>query len=409
MDIELPDYVQFILETLNSYDHAAYIVGGCVRDAMLGVEPHDWDICTDATPEQIKECFVQHLPIGEKYGTIAVGWTLDNGDTKYCEVTTFRADGKYSDGRRPDNVMFGKSIIDDLARRDFTINAMAYNPLVGLVDPFGGQEDLEDKIIRCVGDAQDRFGEDALRILRAIRFACKYKFELTNGVAYSLHTMESSLSNVSKERIHEELLKILTYSKDNASTLLSSSHVLGYLFEYPNYDKALTTYIDEPWVKPLNSNAPTLYKVWKLLTGHKELYEMEMWLRKYKFSNAEVKTVLNLEKINNSMKSIIKLTKHNIDYRIRVLLNKYDINDVETYYYDNPTVLQAILDNIKHPYEINDLDISGTDLMEIGYKGKQIGVELQMLLDKVLITPELNTFEQLKKIAEVDYGTNNKK
>ena len=408
MQIELPDYVKFILDTLNSYDHAAYVVGGCVRDAMLGIEPHDWDICTDATPDQVKEYFVQYLPIGEKYGTIAVGWTLENGDTKYCEVTTFRADGKYSDGRRPDSVTFGKSIVDDLARRDFTINAMAYNPLVGLVDPFGGRDDLDNKCIRCVGNAQDRFGEDVLRILRAIRFACKYNFEFTNEVAYSLHTMESLLSNVSKERIHEELIKILNYSKDNVSALLSSSHVLGYLFEYPNYDRALTTYIEEPWLEPLNSNAPTLYKVWKLLTKHKELYEMEMWLRKYKFSNTEVKAVLNLEKIDLHLKTI-KLTKRNMDYNVRVMLSKFDINDVETYFYNNSDVLQAILDNLKYPYEINDLDIDGSDLMKIGYMGQYIGKELKMLLNQVLISPELNIFSKLKEIAEEDYVSNNKK
>ena len=166
--INVPKKVQYIIESLMSAGYEAYIVGGCVRDSLLEKEPDDWDITTSARPDEIKKLFVKTVDTGIQHGTVTV---IIQGEC--FEVTTYRIDGEYVDGRHPTEVRFTSNLVEDLKRRDFTINAMAYNPIVGLVDIFRGQEDIEKKIIRCVGNAQERFQEDALRIMRAVRFAAQ--------------------------------------------------------------------------------------------------------------------------------------------------------------------------------------------------------------------------------------------
>ena len=363
MEIQLPDYVQGILDTLNEFDHAAYIVGGCVRDALLGIEPHDWDICTDATPDQLKNYFADVIPIGEKYGTVMVGWHREDGcEDHYCEITTFRFDSNYSDGRRPDKVTFGTSILEDLARRDFTINAMAYNPLVGLVDPYKGQEDLKNGIIRAVGDAQTRIKEDALRILRGIRFAAKYNFSLENCTGNIISECASSLINVSNERIHEELIKILTHSKGNQKLLNECIQVLTYIFEIE--DKNISKWLDNKWLYRLETDNSYLYKVWSLLTDYKNLYEMEIWLRKYKFSNDEIKSILNLEKIKNFLNSEPSpMVVYEYNHMLRILLSKIPADDLIMYYYENKKIIKDIYANAQLPHKISHLAIDGDDLI----------------------------------------------
>lgn len=178
MKINIPSDANELIHTLQNHGNSAYVVGGCVRDSIIGRQIHDWDICTSATPDEMLEIFKDKKVIetGLKHGTITV---VVKGES--YELTTFRIDGKYSDSRRPDSVIFTSSLIEDLKRRDFTINAMAYNDDEGLIDPFGGLEDIEYKKIQCVGSAKDRFGEDALRILRAIRFASQLEFVMTPG------------------------------------------------------------------------------------------------------------------------------------------------------------------------------------------------------------------------------------
>lgn len=208
---------------MNYGGHDAYVVGGCVRDSLLGKEPKDWDICTSATPDQIKELLSPHkiLNTGLQHGTV----TVLTEDGNY-EVTTFRVDGRYSDGRHPDTVEFVSSLRDDLARRDFTINAMAFNSSVGLVDFFNGQKDLQDQMISCVGNPSDRFQEDALRILRALRFSSAYQFRIADDTAKAIHSHADLLSNVAAERINSELCKLLLGAGAKA-VLLEFSDVIA--------------------------------------------------------------------------------------------------------------------------------------------------------------------------------------
>lgn len=195
-----------LLTRLHAAGHAAYAVGGCVRDSLLGQTPHDWDLCTSATPEQVLELFGEThcIPTGLQHGTV----TVKHGGELY-EITTFRTEGAYSDGRHPDHVAFVPDVKEDLARRDFTINAMAYNAEEGLIDPFGGQNDLAAGIVRAVGEPQRRFEEDALRILRLYRFAARFGFAIDPATGQAARALCSHLDCVSEERIAEELSRLL--------------------------------------------------------------------------------------------------------------------------------------------------------------------------------------------------------
>lgn len=207
--INIPHGASEILNDLHAIGHEAYIVGGCVRDSLLGVEPKDWDICTSASPQTVEAVFQGHggyrvFETGLKHGTVSI---LSDGAV--YEVTTFRKDGNYSDGRRPDDVEFVSDVIEDLARRDFTINAMAYSPEAGLIDPYCGLRDLQIGVISCVGSPDERFAEDGLRLLRALRFASTYGFKIDGETSESIHRNISLLENISAERINSELCKIL--------------------------------------------------------------------------------------------------------------------------------------------------------------------------------------------------------
>ena len=195
-----------LLTRLHGAGHAAYAVGGCVRDSLLGQTPHDWDLCTSATPEQVLELFGEAhcIPTGLQHGTV----TVKHGGALY-EITTFRTEGAYSDGRHPDHVAFVPDVKEDLARRDFTINAMAYNAEEGLIDPFGGQNDLAAGIVRAVGEPQRRFEEDALRILRLYRFAARFGFAIDPATGQAARALCRHLDCVSEERIAEELSRLL--------------------------------------------------------------------------------------------------------------------------------------------------------------------------------------------------------
>lgn len=204
--IEVPVLVNYIIQELEKCGHEAYMVGGCVRDSVLGRKPHDYDICTSATPDEILQAFPYEeiIPTGLQHGTVTI---LINKEP--FEVTTYRIDGDYSDNRRPDNVTFTKNLVEDLRRRDFTINAMAYNPKTGLIDPFNGMEDIKYKKIRCVGFAEDRFNEDALRILRAIRFEAQLNFAGLPETMFEIERQYERLKNISIERINSEFCKIV--------------------------------------------------------------------------------------------------------------------------------------------------------------------------------------------------------
>ena len=223
MNIRIPENVQYLIDTLESHGFEAYAVGGCVRDGLMGAVPKDWDICTPARPQQTARLFAAH-PMhnaGIQHGTVSV--ILDH---QPYEITTYRVDGGYSDHRRPDAVSFVGSLREDLSRRDFTVNAMAYHPRRGLVDPFGGEADLRAKIIRCVGDADGRFREDALRVMRALRFAATLGFSIEPGTSEAIFRNQDLLRSIAAERIAAELSRLLTGDGVQA-VLLDYAPVLG--------------------------------------------------------------------------------------------------------------------------------------------------------------------------------------
>ena len=205
--VSIPTPCKMLLQRLAVHGFHAYAVGGCVRDSLLGRTPHDWDITTDALPEAVQSVFSDYpvLTTGPQHGTVTV-----LVDHEPFEITTFRVDGRYSDGRHPDSVHFTARVEDDLARRDFTINAMAYNDTDGLIDPFGGQRDLEAGLIRCVGDPMRRFSEDALRLFRAVRFSAVLGFAIEPETLSALHTLSGTIAQIARERIFSELKKTVT-------------------------------------------------------------------------------------------------------------------------------------------------------------------------------------------------------
>ena len=213
MKLTLDPGAAALLDTLHAAGYAAYAVGGCVRDSLLGRTAHDWDLCTSALPQQVMELFgaEQCIPTGLQHGTV----TIKYGGRLY-ETTTFRTEGSYTDGRHPDAVQFVPDVREDLARRDFTINAMAYNEAEGLVDPFGGQKDLQNGLLRAVGEPQQRFTEDALRILRLYRFAARFGFALDTATARAARQLAPHLDCISAERIQEELAKLLAAPQPGA-------------------------------------------------------------------------------------------------------------------------------------------------------------------------------------------------
>lgn len=221
--MELPGPVMEAINRLEKAGYAAYAVGGCVRDRVLGMQPHDYDVCTAASPEQMKQVFAGErlIETGIRHGTLTV---LLAGEP--IEITAFRVDGAYQDGRHPSSVRFTKRVEDDLSRRDFTVNAMAYSPVRGLVDPFGGRADCEKGVIRCVGEAQKRFDEDALRILRALRFSARLNFPIEESTAVAIHAQKENLRRISRERVAAEMNGLLL--GDQAGRLIGEfSDVIG--------------------------------------------------------------------------------------------------------------------------------------------------------------------------------------
>lgn len=238
-EIKVPEEAIQILKTINEAGFDAYVVGGCVRDSLLGKEPNDWDITTSAMPQQVKKLFKRTIDTGIKHGTVTILMKEDQ-----YEVTTYRIDGEYLDGRHPENVTFTNLLSEDLRRRDFTINAMAYHPKTGLVDLYNGVDDLEKKIVRCVGSAVERFSEDALRMMRAIRFAAQLGFSIEDETFAAIKKLSPTLEKISGERIREEMLKLLV--SDNPM-FFKKFYETGLTAVFmPEFDKAMETEQNHP-------------------------------------------------------------------------------------------------------------------------------------------------------------------
>ena len=237
--MQIPEQVQWILDKLEENGKEGYAVGGCVRDSVLGHVPKDWDITTSAKPEEVKQIFRKTIDTGIAHGTVTV---MVEG-TGY-EVTTYRVDGEYEDHRHPKQVEYTANLEEDLKRRDFTINAMAYNPKSGMIDLFGGISDLEKKVIRCVGDARQRFSEDALRMLRGVRFAGQLGFDFEKETLEAIYELAPTIQNVSKERIRVEITKLLLSGQPEKLKLAEDTGLCEYFF--PEFRKMLQTTQENP-------------------------------------------------------------------------------------------------------------------------------------------------------------------
>lgn len=321
MKLTLDPGAAALLDTLHAAGYAAYAVGGCVRDSLLGRTAHDWDLCTSALPQQVMELFgaEQCIPTGLQHGTV----TIKYGGQLY-ETTTFRTEGSYTDGRHPDAVQFVPDVREDLARRDFTINAMAYNEAEGLVDPFGGQKDLQNGLLRAVGEPQQRFTEDALRILRLYRFAARFGFALDATTARAARQLAPHLDCISAERIQEELAKLLTAPQPGAYL---EPAVLAVVL--PELTPAALE-AAKPVVDACPAGEKNLPVRWAALLGALGETDTRRVLKRLRCSNAciEETAVLVRETAGEGVCEE-KASAHPGDIHIRQLLGRYGLCTVE--------------------------------------------------------------------------------
>lgn len=377
--IKIPEYVQFVIDTLHKNGFAAYIVGGSVRDALHLGTPDDYDITTDAEPNEVCSAFegvCKVILTGLQHGTVTV---LSDG--KPIEVTTFRTDGDYRDNRHPESVTFVKSLEADLARRDFTVNAMAYAPGRGLVDLYGGQQDLENGILRCVGEANLRFHEDALRMLRALRFAAVLQFDIEEKTARAIHENCALLKNVSAERIRTELFKLLT-GADAEKILLAYPDVFFTLF--PKLESAYTGESFANAARQLHTleKDAVLRFAALLLPIAKEVpdacFAATDSLKTDKKSADAIRFAIAHASDDTPKNEIAvkhALNKHGKKHLIFWAKLK---NATETL-----ACINTVIDS-GTAYRICDLKISGDDVAAMGYSGKQIGAVLNHLLALVI-------------------------
>ncbi len=377
VDLNLPKYVSFTLDRLEENSYSAYLVGGCVRDYVMGIEPHDYDITTNARPGEIEKCFsdIKTLDVGKKHGTITL--VLD----KECvEVTTYRIDGKYTDNRHPECVVFTDDIELDLARRDFTMNAIAYSPRYGFCDAFGGREDIANGIIRCVGDAGERFEEDALRILRALRFASRLGFEIEEKTARAIIEKTHLLSNIAPERITSELLGLLD-GKFAPQIVDGFSSVFEYL--YPELCGKLCE----------SSASLGLYSFFSSLEG----MDIIPILKRMKLDNVTVKSVSNV--ILNL--PVARRVKDKIE--VKKLALKIGVTDalIVLCLAEKHEQRQLLENSVKDGecVALSQLEICGSDLLQL-CSGKRIGDTLNKLLLEVIEEKCENNKNILLKRAE---------
>ena len=440
MKIQLPEKVKVVIQTLEAAGYEAYAVGGCVRDSVLGRIPADWDITTSALPEQVKELFHRTIDTGIEHGTVTVMM-----DKEGFEVTTYRVDGEYRDHRHPEQVNFTGELKEDLRRRDFTINAMAYNDRCGMVDAFGGIEDLKHGVIRCVGVARERFEEDALRILRAVRFAAQLGFEIEKETADAARALAGNLKDISAERIQTELVKLLVSPHPE---MLRTAYELGItrvvlpefdvMMETPQHHPHHMYSVGEHTLKALEFTDPE--KVLRLSVlfhdfgkpqtrttvdgvdhfhGHANVSAQETVriMRRLKFDNAtmdQVKRIVLYHDVRpqpdeRQIRRLLHRAGEDIfpglfqvmgadilaqsEYRkIEKLVNLERVHQV----YDE--ILKR-----KDCISLKNLQVTGKDLIAAGMKpGKKIGEILNQMLEDVLETPEHNEREYLLKT----YGNN---
>ncbi|NFT08749.1 CCA tRNA nucleotidyltransferase [Clostridium botulinum] len=424
-NINIPNDVRFILDRLKNNGHEAYIVGGCVRDSILNNIPKDWDITTKARPEEVIKLFDKVILTGVKHGTVTV---LINSEG--YEVTTYRMDGEYEDSRHPKKVNFVSNLKEDLARRDFTINAMAYNKVDGLIDYFEGVSDLKKKVIKTVGNSEKRFSEDALRMLRAIRFSSQLDFSISNETLNSIKNLRENIKNISKERIREEFNKILM-SNTKGIDILRETGLMEYIF--PEIIKLYDFKIDNMYY---NDNLYThTIKATEEIENKLHLKLTMLFHNLLKMNNEDMEyTILQIKKFlkefkydNDTVNKVTDLTRYmhnslNTKLEIKQMLNLIDLDLFEDllkvkeseilsqnplYKEERLSHLLYIRENLKDVifnnecFNLKNLNISGKDLISLGLeKGKNIGEMLNELLELVMNNPDLNDKQVLIDIVK---------
>jgi tRNA nucleotidyltransferase (CCA-adding enzyme) len=434
MTIQLPQKVNTIIGELKKHGFDAYAVGGCVRDSVLGREPQDWDITTSAKPQQVKEIFHRTVDTGIQHGTVTV--LLDK---EGFEVTTYRIDGEYEDARHPKDVIFTSNLLEDLKRRDFTINAMAYNEEAGLVDAFDGLGDLKRHVIRCVGDATERFTEDALRMLRAVRFAAQLGFDIEEDTGEAIRHLAPNLSKISAERIQVELVKLVTsphpermktvYDMGIADVILPEFSVMMqttqnnphhiytvgehtiHSMESIRADKVLRLTmlfhdVAKPACRTEDENGIHHFH------GHPKVgAEMtKKILRRLKFDNETIRRVCALVSAHDDRPPLTGKTIRRAIYRNGVdqypalfEVKRADILAQSSFfqqkkldYVDQYEQMYQQICEKEQCLSLKDLAVTGSDLIAAGMKpGKEIGQVLNRMLEAVLEEPEWNQKEIL--------------
>lgn len=445
LQIQIPEKVNKIIRTLAAAGHEAYAVGGCVRDAVLGREPADWDITTSASPQEVKALFARTIDTGIQHGTVTVMLGREG-----FEVTTYRVDGEYEDGRHPKQVRFTKSLLEDLKRRDFTINAMAYSEETGLIDEFDGIGDLERGIVRCVGEARERFTEDALRMMRAVRFSAQLGFELEEHTRKAIHDLHDNLRKVSAERIQTELIKLLTSPYPQRMLDLWETGLTAVML--PEFDACMDCGQNNPHhiysvgmhtIRALEAVEPDrilraavlLHDFGKPLVkttdengidhfyGHQAAGEKlaGQILRRLKFDNDTIYQVKKLVFYHDYYPALtpagIRRAVNKMGEDIFPLYLKVRRADILG---QNPAMQQQKLEGLKEArrlYEqilkekecvsLKQLAVTGRDLMEIGIpSGPMLGEILMRLLEEVIEVPKRNEKEWLLDEALNWYGIN---
>ena len=438
MELKIPEKAEIILHTLEEAGYEAYVVGGCVRDSILGRSPDDWDITTSAKPEEVKALFRRTVDIGLIHGTVTVML-----DKEGFEVTTYRVDGEYEDGRHPKEVSFTASLEEDLKRRDFTMNAMAYNPKRGLVDLFGGVQDMENRIVRCVGNPVERFTEDALRILRAVRFSAQLGFSIEGETLKAISALAPNLKYVSAERIQVELLKLLVSPHPD---YLRTAYEAGITKEIlPEFDRCMETEQNTPHhcytvgehtlQSLLNIRADKVLRLTMLLhdfgkpfvkrtdengrdhfkTHGPEGEKMAVSiLRRLKMDNDTIRKVRSLIKWHDfrpkgdavSVRKAIRMIGEEL-FPLYLEVQRADILAQSLYKREEKlkrlSSVKALYKEIMDRGEcisLKTMALTGRNLIDAGYApGKELGEILERLLAHVLENPEDNKKEILLKLA----------
>ncbi len=436
MKIQLPEKVKYIIDTITQAGYEAFAVGGCIRDSILGREPNDWDITTSAKPQQVKSLFRRTIDTGIAHGTVTVML-----DREGFEVTTYRIDGEYEDSRHPKEVTFTSNLVEDLKRRDFTINAFAYNDSVGLVDAFEGMKDIENGVIRCVGDAMERFSEDALRILRAIRFSAQLGYTIEESTRQAITALAGNLRHISAERIQVELTKLLVSPHPDYLRIAYETGVTAVIL--PEFDACMKTPQNHPHhcmdvgehtlysLKEVPADkrlrlAMLLHDIGKPVTcetdeegithfhGHPSVSARMALdiLKRLRFDNDTINVVTALVEfhdygngVNPDMR-IVRRAMNKIGEEIMPLLFQVRRADVLAQSEYQRREKLEILNKWQNLFEkvqeqkqcvsLKTLAINGSDLIALGMKpGREIGETLKKLLDYVLDHPEENTKERL--------------